>query len=141
MPKFSFSLCVYFKFSFIGNKYSYDFIPANHRTDFQMRIVYDENKELLYTNVFSATVNAVVKVILEDGRELVMENVKERDPFILSTYKQRYNYDNWQPKVEETQHLWKLPLPDLGKGVHRLTIVVTDSDSKQYVGYKLIKTE
>ena len=131
----------YFKFSFIGNKYSYDFIPANHRTDFQMRIVYDENKELLYTNVFSATVNAVVKVILEDGRELVMENVKERDPFILSTYKQRYNYDNWQPKVEETQHLWKLPLPDLGKGVHRLTIVVTDSDSKQYVGYKLIKTE
>lgn len=131
----------YFKFSFIGNKYSYDFIPANHRVDFQMRIVYDENKELLYTNVFSATASAIVKVILEDGRELMMENVKERDPFILSTYKQRYNYDNWQPKVEETRHLWKLPLPDLGSGVHRLTVVATDVDGKQYVGYKLIKIE
>ena len=63
------------------------------------------------------------------------------DPFILSTYKQRYNYDNWQPKVEETQHLWKLSLPDLGSGVHRLTVVATDVDGKQYVGYKLIKIE
>jgi hypothetical protein len=34
-----------------------------------------------------------------------------------------------------------LSLPDLGSGVHRLTVVATDVDGKQYVGYKLIKIE
>lgn len=128
----------YFHIKFEGNKYSYDFIPANHRTDFQMRTTYLSDKNELYVNVFSATPDASVIAEL-NGKEIDLNNVTdEYDPFIEKTYHLRWNFDKWQGGKIKPKHLWKCRLPKLHKGTYRIKINVTDVDGKEYKGYKLI---
>lgn len=130
----------YYQLSFSGNKYDYQFIPANHRADFQMRITFDESSKQLYANVFSATKHARVSVSINGGDSVVMKNTCENDPFINRTYPSRSNFDNWSPGKMLTSHLWKttLRLEQLPKGIHRMDVTVEDVDGKRYNGHKLI---
>lgn len=128
----------YFHIRFDGNKYSYHFIPANHRTDFQLRTVYIKDKNDLYVNVFSATSEASVIAEL-NGQKITLQNVMdEYDPFIEQTYNLRWNFDNWQGGKIKPKHLWKCHLPELQEGTYRINIEVIDVDGKKYEGYKLI---
>ena len=126
----------YFRFRFDGNRYSYHFVPANHREDFQMRIIWDG--ETLYANIFSASPDT--RVSLEIGGYTVeMTHSVEPDPFIKKTLGLRSNFDDWTPRQKATSHLWKTALPaNLPAGVYRATLHGTDSDGKQYTGHKLI---
>lgn len=138
----------YYKLDFEGNTYKYSFVPANHRTDFQMRITVSSetldsgklNNEYLSINIFSATPDAAVKVIIDGREEQMATNYTGKDLFIQNTYDQRYNFDNWQPEIQETKHLWKISLPrGLSLGNHRIKVVATDIDGNEYVGYKIIE--
>lgn len=126
----------YFRFEFDGNHYDYNFVPANHREDFQMRITQDG--ETLYANIFSASPDT--RVTLEiGGCTIEMCHSVERDPFIAETLHLRSNFDDWTPQQKTTSHLWKTTLPvDLPAGVYRATLRGTDSDGKRYTGHKLI---
>ena len=128
----------YFEFTFSGNSYDYRFIPANHREDFQMRLTVHGDK--LYANIFSATKEAEVVAVIDGGEPCVMKNVREKDPFILSTYDKRWNFDNWQPNMQETEHLWSMTLPALPAGVHHIKVTGVDANGKTYVAHKLLKT-
>lgn len=138
----------YYKFSFEGNKYNYEFIPADHRTDFQVRITLssDSLKENalddIYAsiNVFTATPKAKVKVFFDGKEYKYAENYKGKDLFIRQTYDLRYNYDNWRPKQEDTDHLWKIKLPvNMSVGCHSMKVEATDVNGNIYTGYKLFE--
>lgn len=138
----------YYKFRFEGNKYKYEFIPANHRPDFQMRItlssdtLYSDRLEEEYfsINVFTATDKATVEVSFDDMAELLAANYTGKDLFMLRTYNHRYNFDNWQPKIENTNHLWKINIPKgLSSGNHTIKVKATDVDGNIYTGYKIFE--
>lgn len=130
----------YYRFSFSGNTYDYQFIPANHRSDFQMRITFEENTNTLYANVFTATKEAAVYASVNNGERRPMKNICDSDPFINQTYDKRSNFDKWSPKKTVTNHLWSIDAAQLKliKGINRIDISVGDVDGKQYKGCKLI---
>jgi hypothetical protein len=138
----------YYKIDFDGNKYKYSFIPADHRLDFQMRItssmeelyVGSLNESFLSINIFTATKDAVVKVLIDDLPAVLAENYKGHDLFYKNTYDSRYNYDNWRPDMQETEHLWKCILPEVMQtGYHRVKVEATDVDGNQYTGFKILE--
>lgn len=140
----------YYRFTFEGNKYRYEFIPADHRPDFQVRITLSSdtlrNNHLdevyVSVNVFTATPKATVKVFIDDREPMLAENYTGKDLFIAQTYDLRYNYDNWRPKQEDTDHLWKINLPtDLSAGCHSVRVEATDVNGYVYKGYKLFEIQ
>ncbi len=140
----------YYRFTFEGNKYKYEFIPADHRPDFQVHITLSSddlrkgtlNEVYASINVFTATPKATVKVSFDNGKPILAENYTGKDLFIANTYDQRYNYDNWRPKQEDTDHLWKIKIPeDLSVGCHSMTIEATDVNGEVYTGYKLFEIQ
>lgn len=140
----------YYRFTFDGNKYRYEFIPADHRPDFQIRITLSSDtlrkneldKVYISANVFTATPKATVKVFIDDREPLLAENYKGKDLFIDQTYHLRYNYDNWQPKQEDTDHLWRVQLPvGLSAGCHSVRVEARDVNGYVYEGYKLFEIQ
>lgn len=140
----------YFRFCFDGNKYNYYFVPANHRSDFQMRTMLssdslnagDLSGEFLSVNVFAASPQAKVLVQINEAAPVLADNYTGNDPFIQSTYQLRYNFDNWKPKLQPTSHLWKLELPmSLSPGLHKVKVTATDVDGKNYEGFKLFNVK
>lgn len=129
----------YFEFIFSGNKYAYRFIAADHREDFQMRLTVNGDK--LYANIFAATKGAAVTAVIDGGEPVSMQNVREKDPFISTTYAQRKNFDDWQPGLMETEHLWSMPLPALSAGVHYIKVTGVDVNGKTFIAHKLLKVE
>ncbi len=138
----------YYKLNFDGNKYKYSFIPADHRPDFQMRITPSSeelyagslNESFLSINIFTATKDAVVKVLIDDLPAMLAENYKGKDLFYQNTYDLRYNYDNWRPDMQETEHLWKCTLPgELQAGYHRVKVEAVDVNGNQYTGFKILE--
>ena len=138
----------YYRFTFEGNRYGYEFIPANHRPDFQMRLTLSKDELIfgelqdayLFINIFTATSYARVKVTFDDENGGTAENYTDIDPFMKETHHLRYNFDNWQPKLEKTSHLWKFLLPEnLSPGIHRVRVEAEDRNGNSYSGYKLIE--
>lgn len=138
----------YYRFTFDGNKYKYEFIPADHRSDFQVRITLSSdnlqngrlNEVYASVNVFTATPKATVKVAFDNAEPIIAENYTSKDLFIANTYNQRYNYDNWRPKQEVTDHLWKIKIPEnLSAGCHSIKVEATDVNGQIYTGYKLFE--
>ncbi|MFT3902646.1 MAG: calcineurin-like phosphoesterase family protein [Niabella sp.] len=137
----------YFRLDFDGNKYNYHLVPANHRADFQMRIMLSSDSlkagalsgEFLSVNIFAASAQAKVSVQIDEAAPVRAYNYTGNDLFIQSTYNLRYNFDNWRPKLQPTSHLWKLELPQaLNPGTHKVKVTATDVDGKKYEGFKLI---
>lgn len=130
----------YYQLSFSDNTYDYQFIPANHRTDFQMRITLDGYSNTLYANVFTATMGAAVSVSANNGECFAMKNICGVDPFISNTHDKRVNFDNWTPSKAVTKHLWSIDVSSLNlkKGVNRIDVSAKDIDGKLYKGHKLI---
>lgn len=138
----------YFRFTFEDARYKYEFIPANHRPDFQMRLTLPK-KELvegelqniyLSINIFTATSQAQVKVTFDGKESLFAKNYTGIDPFMKQTQYLRYNFDHWQPKLEQTSHLWKVQLPEnLTAGIHKIKIDAKDINGNSYKGYKIIE--
>lgn len=138
----------YYRFTFEGNKYRYEFVPADHRSDFQMRLTLSD-KELtmgklqgiyLSINIFTATCKASVKVTFDDKKTIFAKNYTGIDLFMQQTHSLRYNFDNWQPKLEKTSHLWKVLLPEnLSVGIHKIKVEAEDKDGNRYTGYKIIE--
>ncbi|GAB3416598.1 calcineurin-like phosphoesterase C-terminal domain-containing protein [Niabella aquatica] len=140
----------YFRLDFDGSKYNYHFIPANNRSDFQMRIMLSSDSlkagnlsdEFLSVNVFAASPQARVSVQIDEALPVWADNNTGIDPFIQSTYDLRYNFDNWRPKLQHTRHLWKLKLPRfLSPGLHKVKVTATDIDGKKYEGFKLFNVK
>lgn len=138
----------YFKFNFNRNKYRYSFIAANHREDFQMRITPSTDtltqgnlhNEYISINIFSASKATKVWVKINDMEPMLASNYTATDLFINKTYALRRNYDDWQPKKTETEHLWRLQLPqNLKPGIHKIQVTAKDINGTNYKAYKLIE--
>ena len=135
-------------FSFSGNEYDYQYYPANHPEDFQMRIsrplhIVDKDslqKEKIIVNVFTGDSNTKVSCTINDDTLVMLDQTPMIDPYSADIYSQYREYVASWAKLEQTNHIWSAPLPDgLVPGTYKLKVDVTIRPGKDYTSYRLIE--
>jgi hypothetical protein len=140
----------YFLFTFKGNQYHYRFHTAASTPDSQIRInsptgtlsLQDikDGKVTINVNVFAGTPRANVVFSLDNGPGVPMERTVMNDSFftrLIETNKDKY-LDWMEPTF--SAHTWTAPLPvNLGAGIHRLKVTVTDQQGDVFTAYSLFE--
>ena len=138
----------FFIFSFDGNQFDYHFYPANHSSDFQMRICSPsgimnfkklENQQII-VNIFAGHQEMAVHCQLDHGAPIKMNREIMRDPFLEKYFeKHSEQFKGWVSPANST-HIWVAPLPtDIQKGVHKIKILAEDQKGHSYTGYQIFE--
>ncbi len=140
----------HFLFTFKGNRFHYRFHPGTPVPHDQMRINspvgilqpqdLKDGKIEINVNVFAGTPRTTVTCALDDGPGTPMERKVMNDPFFEKLVTE--NKDKYKEWMEPTPcaHIWVAPLPvNLGPGLHRLKITVTDHQGDIFTAHGLFE--
>jgi C terminal of Calcineurin-like phosphoesterase/N terminal of Calcineurin-like phosphoesterase/Calcineurin-like phosphoesterase len=138
----------YFRFSFKGNTYEYQFHPTRSLDHPQMRInsplgILDSKNlatQEINVNVFAGSEKTKVYFSLDGNPETAMQNKIMADPFFANLIKENPNdFLEWM-KPGPSSHIWVAPLPtDIKSGIHRLKIIVHDHQGNTFTAYRLFE--
>lgn len=134
----------YHIFKFDGNTYSEQYKGAGHDSGYQMRIEQPESsvtiEELgvteLLVNVFNGNEKSEVQfqVNNRDGWIDMKRQEKSYSPFFEKTMSDYLN-------VGHTNHIWTADLPDLEKGIHKITVRTRDMYGQKFSQSKIIEVK
>ncbi len=138
----------FFRFSFKGNDYTFDFVPAGLPAHHQVGIRFPEaeisSTDILTmpicANIYAASAKSDVKYRIDQGTWLPMEQIMEEDPYVRAFLeKHRDHYPAWM-KVRRTAHLWKAPhSTEILPGLHSIEVVATEPDGRQFAGRRIFQ--
>lgn len=139
----------FYLFTFKGNDFSYQFIPAKYDDDFQMRITSSTefitaeqaDSIQIIANIFTADQQSRVFVQVDDGARRLMTRQTMKDPF-MTAYMKKYRdkHPSWLSSEVESLHIWMSNLPNgLTSGGHIVRVSAVDSRGKTYSGVRLFQ--
>jgi len=138
----------YFILEMEGAAYNYRFVPEHYSDDYQLRITIldktDKQQETddieVIANWFTGKNADEVKMKVDNGNWVQMQNYKGESPLIKSTLAKRTNIDNWMPEIYQTEHLWKATLPkNLKMGYHTVYVQAKDQNGLIYNSQKVFE--
>ncbi|MBD3226026.1 MAG: hypothetical protein GF313_14965 [Caldithrix sp.] len=141
----------YYVFSFDGNQFNYDFLPARYDESYQMRISQPQgvlskaqaDTTEIVVNIFDADAQSEVFFQVDDRSRKSMRSVTRKDPYILRYLKQfRQDIPGWINDGADINHIWIADLPaDLKMGTHLIKVSARDSKGKLYSGVRLFEIQ
>tara|TARA_Y100001960_G_scaffold299204_1_gene347158 strand:- start:2169 stop:3698 length:1530 start_codon:yes stop_codon:yes gene_type:complete len=140
--------------TFDGTKHTLDFKAARQPASYQMSIhapdqidPENENKKLIYVNVFNGSVKSKVKMRLGKGADWIpLKKTVENDPYYVEL-REREAANSKTGKTSlnppsPSDHLWKIEIPPgLETGSHLIEVEATDHYGRIHKAKRIIRIE
>ena len=136
----------YHIFEFDGNTYKERYKAAGHAENFQMRIESPvsslKKKELpknMVVNVFNGSKKSEVRFKIDDHKDWrQMERLENHQSPFFMHLTEKYKSFN---RSHSTNHMWSANLPDLEKGIHKITVWTKDMYGQEFTESKIIEVQ
>ncbi len=138
----------YHLFTFQGNSFRENYIPAGGDREVQMRISRPAGSVAksqlpatkIMVNVFDGNQKTQVSCQIDDRQPFHLTSEYTEDPYFVSlhaTYPSEF--PNWV-KPEKSVHIWTAPLPaDLKPGIHRIVVTSTNQWGERFQAARIFK--